>query len=89
MYKLAILAAALIVATPALAQNRGLFGERRGAGPYDYSAESPNSRQAPHYQNRRAGRLQTGSGQETGGYARERIPTSTGSVAKVKRSRMR
>jgi hypothetical protein len=89
MYKLALVAAALIIATPALSQTRGLFGERRGPGPYDYSAESGNSRQAPAFQSRGAGRLQTGSGQETGGYARERIPSSTGGISRTKRMKKR
>jgi hypothetical protein len=89
MYKLALVAAALIVATPALSQSRGLLGERRGQAPYDYSTTSGNSEMAPYFQGRGAGRLQTGSGQESGGYARERIPTSTGSINPMKRMKKR
>jgi hypothetical protein len=42
---------------------------------------------APYHQSRRSGRLQTGSGQESGGYARERIPTSTGSIGRSSKRR--
>lgn len=58
--------AALLAASPAFAQYKSKHI-------YDESQATGNTRTAPSIQGRSQGKLQTGSGEESGGYARERL----------------